>query len=161
VQSTRSEAESLPLTGSLARLCCDCFGGKTGGVRVSDRRAERGGTLRPYHADNRASAGSPQDHEPVFIHTLLYRYDHMRGYRYIPPTNLLVDNVRREHLDTRDGRTEAIGCKKWSVGGVHTLSFLLYRRPVKGQAAKVVWSSVRLVGPSGCCLRKSDLSVRG
>ena len=34
VRSTRSEAESLPLTGSHARLCFDSFGGKTGGVRV-------------------------------------------------------------------------------------------------------------------------------
>src|SRR3989442_13494687 len=34
VRSTRSEAESLPLTGSHARLGFDSFGGKTGGVRV-------------------------------------------------------------------------------------------------------------------------------
>ena len=112
VRSTRSEAESLPLTGSLARLCSHCFGGKTGGVRVSDRRAERGGSLRPYRADNRGAAGSPQDHKPVFVYVFLDRGDHMCGYRYISAEFPLVGDVRREHADVRDHRTVAVGCKE-------------------------------------------------
>lgn len=33
-QGLRSNPQGLALAGSLARLCFDCFGGKTGGVRV-------------------------------------------------------------------------------------------------------------------------------
>ena len=33
-QGLRSNPQGLALTGSHARLGCDCFGGKTGGVRV-------------------------------------------------------------------------------------------------------------------------------
>lgn len=200
MRSTRSEAESLPLTGSRARLCFDSFGGKTGGVRVvaalSSLRVEgslgcsRGSEWRlfplgtptggyeavvciaycsiehfnafpAYHADDSPAAGSRENHEPVFVHAFLNRGDHMRRHRYISPKPLLVGDVHREHLDMSDGRTEAGSGKEWGVGGVHTLSFLLYRQPVKGQAGKVVWSSVRPVCPSGCCPRKSDLSVSG
>ena len=78
-----------------------------------------------------------QDHEPVFVHAFLDRGDHIRRHRYIPPQPLLVRDVRREHADMRDGCTEAWSCKEWGVGLVHTLSFLLYRWPVKGQA--VAW----------------------
>ena len=57
------------------------------------------------------------------------------------------------------------------VAGLSTattsMSFLVstvssvYGWPVKGQAGKVVWSSVQPVCPSGCCPRKSDLSASG
>jgi hypothetical protein len=47
----------------------------------------------------------------------------VRLYGYVTPELLLVGNVRREHLDMRDGGTEAGGSKQEGVGLRHTLSF--------------------------------------
>ena len=141
------------------------LGNPTGGygavVCIADCRAQRVGVFPVHHANDPPSADSSQDHEPVLVHTLLYRGNHIRRYRYIVPKPLLVRDVRWQHADMGNHRTETGSSKKWGGGRAHTLSFLLYRWPVEGQAGKVAWSSVRPVCPSGCCPRKSDLSVSG
>ena len=108
---------------------------------IADCCAQRVGVFPLYHANDPSSAGSRENHVPVFVHAFLDRDDHIRRHRYITPKPLLVRDVRREHLDMRDGCTEARSCKQWGVGGVHTLSFLLYRPAGKrssGQGRVVV-----------------------
>ena len=63
----------------------------------------------------------------MLMHAFLDGDDCIGRYRYIPPKILLVPDVRRKHVDMRDGGTEAGGSKQEDVSLKHTLWFLLYR----------------------------------
>lgn len=118
---------------------------------LADCCAQRIRLFPMYHAYDTSSAGSPQDHVPICIHVLLYRGDHVGRHGYVAPQLLLIRDVRREHLDAGDGGTEASSGKQWDVCGAHTLSFLLYRWPVKGQAVGITSREWRPNGPH--CVR--------
>jgi hypothetical protein len=97
------------------------YGGAT--VCITHCLAQRVGVFPLHCTNDRPPAGSSQDYEPVLIHVLLDRDNRIGRYRYINPHALLVGDVRREHLDMRDGWADAWGCKQWGVGLMHTLLF--------------------------------------
>ena len=102
---SRSETRQAFKAQCINGLCC-----LYRAMSLADRRAERGRTFRVHHADDPASAGRPEDHKPVYIHTFLYRGDGVRWYRYVRPNFPLVRDMRREHLHTGDGEAGAGGC---------------------------------------------------